>query len=293
MIAMTTNQYAGDKLDFWRKFKQNRTAVAGGFMLALMLFVAIASPWITSRNPQQTSSESFRPPSAQFLFGTDDLGRDVFSGVVYGARSSITVGIIVALLSGFMGTLVGLISGYAGGRLDDLLMRLTELFLIPPRFFLALVAVALFGSSFYTLIGVLAITYWPSTARLVRSQVISLKERSFVEAARAIGSGHTRIMFREILPNTLPIIVTNLTLMVGSVVLVEASLEFLGLGNPNQISWGYMLHNGQHFMRDAWWMLFFPTLAVCMLVFALNVVGDALNDALDPKSRIEKFDKPA
>ncbi len=281
------------KSEFWRRFKQSRTAVAGSFMLALMLFVAVASPLIAPRNPQQTSSESFHPPSARFLFGTDDLGRDVFSGVVHGARLSITIGMIVALLSGFWGTLVGLLSGYAGGRLDDLLMRLTELFLIPPRFFLALVAAALFGSSFYTLIVVLSITYWPSTARLVRAQVMSLKERTFVEAARAIGSSHPRIMFREILPNTLPLIVTNLTLMVGSVVLVEASLEFLGLGNPDQITWGYMLHNGQHFMRDAWWMLFFPTLAVCMLVFGLNVVGDALNDALDPKSRIEKFDKPA
>ncbi|MDQ2974817.1 MAG: ABC transporter permease [Acidobacteriota bacterium] len=293
MKRTTTNEDASFGFDLWRRFKDSRMAVAGVFVLALFLFVAIAAGQIAPRDPQQTSAQSFRPPSTQFLFGTDDLGRDVFSGVVHGARVSISIGVIVALLSGLFGTLVGLTSGYAGGSLDDLLMRLTELFLIPPRFFLALVAAALFGSTFYTLIVVLSITYWPLTARLVRAQVMSLKERSFIEAARAIGASHARIMFHEILPNALPIIITNVTLMVGGVILVEAGLEFIGLGDANQISWGYMLHNGQHFMRDAWWMLFFPTLTLCLLVFALNAVGDALNRALDPKSRIEQFDKPA
>ncbi len=288
-----TNLPAASEFDFWRELSRSRMAISGLFLLTLILSMAIAAKWIAPRDPQQTSTESFRPPSARFYFGTDDLGRDVFSGVAHGARLSLSIGLIVAMLSGIIGALIGLWSGYAGGLVDELLMRLTELFLIPPRFFLALVAAALFGSTFLALIVVLSITYWPLTARLVRAQVLSLKQRTFVEAARAIGASHARIMFREILPNVLPLIVTNITLMIGSVILVEAGLEFIGLGDTSQITWGYMLHNGQQFVRDAWWMLFFPTFALCLLVFALTVVGDALNRALDPRSRIGHFDKAA
>ncbi|MCA1555339.1 MAG: ABC transporter permease [Acidobacteria bacterium] len=284
---------APERWDVWRSFKQSRSAVAALVLLAVFLFVAVFAAQIAPRDPQKLSDAAFRPPSSEFLFGTDDFGRDVFSGVVYGARTSILIGVTVALSSGLLGVLVGLAAGYAGGLLDDLLMRVTELFLIPPRFFLALVVAALFGSTLFTLILVLSVTYWPSTARLIRAEVLSIRERSFVEAARAMGSGHARIMFHEILPNTFPLVVTNITLTVGGVMLVEAGLSFIGLGDPDHISWGYMLHHGQHFTRDAWWMIFFPTLALSLLVFALNRVGDALNRALDPKSRIERLDKSA
>lgn len=278
-------------MEVWRSFKRSKLAMTGVALLALFFFVSAFADIIAPRDPQKTSGEIFRPPSLEFLFGTDDLGRDVFSGVVHGARTSISIGVAVALLSGLFGVLIGLVSGYAGGLWDDLLMRLTEAFLIPPRFFLALVIAALFGSSFFTIIIVLSITYWPLTARLVRAEVMSLKERSFVEAARAVGASHTRILFHEILPNALPIIITKITLMVGGVILVEAGLDFIGLGDRSRISWGYMLHNGQHFLRDAWWMVAFPTLAVSSLVLALNVVGDAFNRALDPQSRLEYLDK--
>ncbi len=283
--AATTGERAPEGFGFWRSFKQSRTASAALIVLALFVFSVACAEQIAPRDPQKTSDEALQPPSAKFPFGTDDLGRDVFSGVVHGARVSLSVGVIVAVLSGFFGALVGLTAGYAGGRLDDLLMRLTELFLVPPRFFLALVAAALFGSTFFTLVAVLSITYWPLTARLVRAEVLSLKGRSFVEAARAMGASPARILFHDILPHALPLVVTNMTLMVGSVVLVEAALEFIGLGEANHITWGYMLHNGQHFIRDAWWVLFFPTLAISLLVLALNAVGDALNHALDPKSQ--------
>jgi peptide/nickel transport system permease protein len=255
--------------------------------------MAIFAERIAPRDPQQISEETFRPPSLQFLFGTDDLGRDVFSGVVRGARTSIIIGVTVALSSTLLGVLIGLTAGYAGGLLDDILMRVTELFLIPPRFLLALVVAALFGSNLLTLVVVLCITYWPGTARLIRSEVLSIRERTFVEAARAIGASPARIVFHEILPNLFPLIVTNFALMVSGVMLVEAGLSFIGLGDANHISWGYMLHNGQHFIRQAWWMILFPTLALSSLVFALNTVGDALNHALDPRSRIEHLDKNA
>ncbi len=298
MITKTLKQDRNDesaarRWNTWRSFKRNRSALTGLILLAIFLFVAVFAEQVAPRDPQKMSDETFRPPSFEALFGTDDLGRDVFSGVIRGARTSIFIGVTVALLSGLVGVVVGLTAGYAGGLLDDLLMRITELFLIPPRFFLALIIAALFGSTLFTMIAVLSVTYWPMTARLVRAEVLSTRERSFIEAARAMGASPARIVFHDILPNTLPLIVTNFTLMVGGVILVEAGLSFIGLGDANHISWGYMLHNGQHFIRDAWWTVFFPTLAVSLLVFALNAVGDRLNHALDPKSRLEHFDKPA
>ncbi|MCA1619644.1 MAG: ABC transporter permease [Acidobacteria bacterium] len=267
-------------------FGRNPVTAVGVVVLAVYFLAAVFAGLIAPRDPQKTSRESFRPPSAEHLFGTDDLGRDVFSGVVHGARVSLVMGFAVALLSVLVGVLVGSAAGYAGGLADDLLMRLTEVFIIPPRFFLALVVAALFGSNYVNLAAVLVVTYWPSTARLVRAEVLSLKERGYVEAARALGAGHARLLFHAILPNASPLIVTNFVMMVGMVVLVEAGLSFVGLGDSSHVSWGYMLHNGEHFMRDAWWMMFFPALAISLLVLALNAVGDALNRALDPKTRI-------
>ena len=273
-------------------FGRNRTAVAGVIVLTLYFLAAVFAAQIAPRDPQKISRESFRPPSAEFLFGTDDLGRDIFSGVLHGARVSLLMGFTVALLSVLIGVLIGSAAGYAGGFTDDLLMRLTELFLIPPRFFLALVVAALFGSNYFNLGLVFVVTYWPSTARLVRAEVLSIRERDYVEAARALGATHARVLYHEILPNASPLIVTNFVMTVGMVVLVEAGLSFIGLGDSSRMSWGYMLHNGEHFMRDAWWMVFFPALAISVLVLALNAVGDALNRALDPKSRIGHLDKP-
>lgn len=259
--------------------------MGAGVLLAVFFCVAVFADQITPYDPHKTSDATFQPPSRKFLFGTDDLGRDVLSGVICGARTSITIGVTVALLSGLIGLLVGSVAGYAGGILDDVLMRLTELFLIPPRFFLALVIAALFGSSLFNLILILTVTYWTTTARLVRAEVLSLKERSFVEASRALGASHARILLHTILPNALPLIITNVTLMIGGVILLEAALDFIGIGDADRISWGAMLHNGQHFIRDGWWMVAFPSLALALLVLALNVVGDALNVGLNPKAR--------
>ncbi len=264
----------------------------GAVILLIIFFgAAVFADQIAPFDPMKSSDETFQPPSRKFLFGTDDLGRDVLSGVIYGARTSLFIGVTVALLSGFIGVIVGSAAGYAGGMVDDLLMRLTELFLIPPRFFLALVIAALFGSSLFNLILILTVTYWTTTARLVRAEVLSLKERPFVEASRAMGASRTRILFHEILPNALPVIITNVTLMIGGVVLLEAALDFIGIGDANRVSWGAMLHNGQHFIRDGWWMVVFPSLALALLVLALNIVGDALNSALNPKARSAYIDK--
>ena len=275
----------------WRDLKHNKAAMAGLFVLILFFGAAIFADFLAPFDPLKTSNETFQTPSPKFLFGTDDLGRDVFSGVIYGARTSILVGVSVALMSGIIGVLVGAAAAYAGGVRDDFLMRLTELFLIPPQFFLALVIAALFGSTLFNLILILTVTNWTTMARLVRAEVLSLKERSFVEASKALGASPTRTLFHEILPNASPLIITKIVLMVGNVILMEAGLEFVGLGDANHISWGYMLHNGQHFIRDGWWIIAFPSLALAALVLALNVVGDWLNSVLNPKTRSAYIDK--
>ncbi|MFN2392755.1 MAG: ABC transporter permease [Pyrinomonadaceae bacterium] len=278
--------------NLWRVLKHNKAAMVGAIVLILFFGAAIFADQIAPYDPLKTSNETFQSPSLKFLFGTDDLGRDVFSGVIHGAQTSILIGVSVALLSGLIGVFVGAIAGYAGGVWDDFLMRLTELFLIPPQFFLALIIAALFGSSLFNIILILTITSWTTMARLVRAEVLSLKERSFVEASRAMGASPARILFHEILPNAFPLIITKMILMVGGVILLEAGLEFVGLGDASQISWGFMLHNGQHFIRDGWWIITFPSLALAALVLALNIVGDALNSALNPKTRSAYLDKP-
>lgn len=272
---------------------QNKTALAAFLVLIVFAIMAIFADQIAPFDPLKTSDATFREPSSEFFFGTDDLGRDIFSGVVYGARSSLSLGLIVTVLSALIGILVGATAGFAGGFWDDFLMRVTELFLVPPRFFLALIIVALFGSTFFYLVLILAFTYWTTMARLVRAEVLTLKERDFIEASRALGAGSSRILIHEILPNALPLIITKMMLMVGQVVVLQAALEFIGIGDAARINWGSMLHNGQHFMRDGWWIIAFPTLALVLLVLALNIAGDTLNIMLNPQAKAAKFNKAA
>ena len=264
-------------------FKRSRVALVCLLVLALYLIVAVLADSIAPSDPLKTSTATLQPPSLKFPFGTDDLGRDVFSGVIHGARNSMMIGLMVAVLSGLIGAGIGLIAGYAGGWLDDALMRLTELFLTPPRFFLALLMAAIFGSSFTHLIVLLSLTFWPVTARLIRAETLTIKQRDFILAARALGSSHARILRREMLPHLWPLLITNTVVRVGGVILLEAGLEFLGLGDQSRMSWGYLLHNGQHFMRDAWWMVVFPILAISLLLIAINLAGDELNRWLSPK----------
>ncbi len=275
--------------------RQNRAGGAALAVILLYLCATIFAEVVAPRDPSKTTLATLQPPSREFPFGTDDLGRDVFSGVVHGARTSLVIGLSVAVISGLIGSGVGLLAGYAGGWaggwargwargwIDDALMRVTELFLTPPRFFLALVVAAIFGSSYTNLILILSLTFWPTTARLIRAETMSLRERDFILAARALGSSHARIMRRHLLPHLTPLIIVSAVVRTGNVILVEAGLEFLGLGDQSRVTWGYLLHNGQHFMRDAWWMVVFPILAISVLLVAINVLGDELNRLLNPK----------
>ena len=268
---------------FWWRFRRRPTVLLGlTFMLALVL-IALGADLIAPHDPFAISNMVLSPPSVVHLFGTDDLGRDVFSGVMHGARVSLLVGFVSAFLATLIGVVIGGLAGYFGGLVDDGLMRLTEVFLIVPRFFLALIVVVLLGSNIWLIVLVLSLTYWPFTARVLRAQILTMRTRDYVLAARAVGTPELRILLRHVLPGALPPVITQASLQVGSAILVEAGLSFLGLGDPNVVSWGAMLNNAQQFVFEAWWMSVFPGLAITLTVLGVNLVADALTEAWNPR----------
>lgn len=261
-------------------------AFVGGGLTLLAIILAVAGRTLAPQDPFAVSALQFQPPGTPVHWlGTDDLGRDTLSGVLAGARVSLLVGLITAVAAALIGATVGGIAGFYGGLADDLLMRLTELVQIAPRFFLAVLVAALFGPSIAILTILLAATFWPLTARLVRAQVLSLRQREYVIAARAIGLTEPRILLRHILPNVVGIIVLTAALQVGSAIIVEASLGFLGLGDRSVISWGYMLNDAQPFLRVAWWMSVFPGIALVLTVLGVNLFADGLYGQWDPGRR--------
>jgi peptide/nickel transport system permease protein len=273
-------------LYFLRRYRRSRVGLLGALLLLLTVGAALFAGTLTPHTPFRSAGFPLQAPTAGYPMGTDDLGRDVLTGVLYGARTSLRVGFFVAAIAAVMGTLVGGTAGFYGGWIDDALMRLTEFFQVMPRFFLAVIVVALFGSSLFNVIVVLGITSWTMIARILRAELFSLRERDFVVAAQAVGVRRRVILFRHLLPNALPSLVVAVSLLVGNAILIEASLSFLGLGDPNAISWGYMLSNAQRFMRVAWWMAFFPGLAIVITVLGFNLTGDGLNDVWNPRLRM-------
>lgn len=272
--------------EFWRRYKKSRSGLVGLVITIVFLIMAIFAGVISPFSPLDTSAGNpFEKPGPNHYFGTDDLGRDVFSGIMYGARVSLTVGLLSAFTSTLIGILIGSISGYFGGWLDDVLMRLTEMFMVIPLFVLGLLLVSLFGPNISNLIIVISILSWPQSARLVRAEFLSIKNREFVEAARSLSAGHLNIIFSEILPNALAPVVVAGSLQVATAILIEAGLSFLGLGDPNHVSWGLMLYWSQRFIRHAPWLAVFPGLAISLATLGFNLVGDALNDTLNPRRK--------
>lgn len=267
----------------WARYRQQRPAVVGLAIIVVMLAVALLAGLIAPGDPFRRAGAPLQPPSLRYWFGTDDLGRDVFAGVVHGSRPSLLVGFAAALTSALVGTLVGSLAGYFGRLVDDVLMRLTELVQVVPRFFLVLIVAALFGPSIGIVALLLGLTFWPGTARLLRAQILSLRQRDFVLAARALGLPERRVLMRHVLPNAFAVVVVSTSLQIGSAILVEAGLSFLGLGDRTLVSWGNMLNLAQPFIRTAWWTAVFPGLAITLTVMAANMVGDGLNAALDPR----------
>jgi len=269
---------------FWKRFRKNRGAVVGLFFLLFLALVAILADVISTHDPMEPGvGRMLQPPSRHFLMGTDNLARDIFSGVVHGARVSLVVGFAAAFTSVLLGGIIGSISGYFGGLIDDLLMRFCELFQSMPRFLFALVIVVFFGNTIWNVVVVIGLLSWPRSGRMVRSEFLRLRESEFVVSARAIGMRNARIIFRQILPNALHILLVTGSLEVGAAILTEAGLSFLGAGDPNLMSWGRMLYNAQRFLRSAWWFSVFPGLAIFLTVLSLNLLGDGLNDAMNPK----------
>lgn len=274
---------AGPWRQAWRRLRQRPLGALGLAGSALFVAVAVVGPWLAPYDPLALRPQAMMPPVRAHWFGTDDLGRDVLSGVLHGARVSLVVGLLSAAGAVVIGLTVGALAGYWRGRLDEALMRVTEWVLVVPQFLIVLVVAAIFGADLRLVIVVLAFVGWPATARLTRAQFLGLGEREFVVAARSVGASDLRIIARQILPNALPPVVVAASLQIPSAILSEASLRFLGLSDPNSLSWGGMLNQAQNFLQQAWWMAFFPGGAIFLTVLSFNLAGEACNEILNPR----------
>jgi peptide/nickel transport system permease protein len=271
----------------WSRFRSNRLAMAGMIVVALLYSVALLAPVLAPYDPVVQGKLPllrYVPPSREHPLGTDKFGRDVLSRLLYGARVSLTIGFTAVAISVILGSLVGAAAGYLGGVADVLIMRVVDALMAIPRLFLLLTCIALFSSSLWLIVLLLGATGWMATARLVRGQVLALREQDFVRAAEALGAGGRRIVMRHLLPNTLTVIIVAATLRIGGIILTEAALSFLGLGVPPPTpSWGQMVFEGREVLLGAWWISTFPGLAIAVTVIGFNLLGDGLRDAFDPK----------
>jgi len=269
----------------WRRYRGNRFAVAGALVVLAMFLLAILAPVITPYGPNSLDAyHVLLPPSPAHWFGTDEVGRDVFTRMVYGARISLTVGFVAIGIATLIGTVVGLVSGYYGGWVDSLLMRFVDIMFCFPTFFLILAVITLREPSILNIMLIIGLTGWMGVARLVRAEVLSIRERDYVTAARAIGCSDLRIIFRHIMPNALGPVLVYATLGVSAAILTESSLSFLGIGVPPPTpSWGNILTSGKEFLEFAWWLFLFPGLAITVTSLSYYLVGEGLRDALDPR----------
>ncbi|MBM3547815.1 MAG: ABC transporter permease [Alphaproteobacteria bacterium] len=273
-----------------RAFLRNPSAVIASLFLVFVTLVAIAAPLIYPEDPLSMVTRPFLWPgqNPQFPLGSDTLGRDVAAGLVWGSRISLIIGIAAMALGVTIGIVVGAAAGYFGGRIDDALVRLVEIFQTTPSFLMLIVLVAIAEPRVESITVGIALVTWPTIARLVRAEFRSLREKDFVTAARGLGYGHLRIIFIEILPNALPPIIVTSSVIVASAILMESALAFMGLGDPNRISWGSMIGAGRETLRTAWYLTAVPGVAIVLTVLALNMIGDALNDALNPRLSSER-----
>ena len=272
-------------LDFWRRYVKNRAAVGGLVVLLLIVAMAIVGPWLHPVNPFDMVGRPYSKPFGEFPLGTDVSGRDILAGIIRGAPVSLLIGVAASLAATVVGVALGAIAGYYGGFIDDAIMRTTEFFLTIPSFILAVVLVAIFSPSVVSITAAIAVVSWPSVARLVRGEFIAQREREYVHAGKALGMPDWEIIVVQILPNALAPVIVVSTLMVASAILTESGLSFLGLGDPNHVTWGYMIGVARTALRVAWWMTAIPGLMIVVAVIAINLAGEGLNDALNPKLR--------
>ena len=258
----------------------------GLVLFALVLLVVLFAPQLAPFDPYDLGDDLLVPPgTAGHLLGTTNMGQDILSMLIYGSRASLAIGIVAAAISGVIGTLVGAVAGFYGGKLDKVISEVINVFLMIPSFFLVLIIVAMFGSSMVNVMFVIGLTSWPSNARMMRVQAMSIKERTFVKSAVAMGESKRQILFKYIIPNGLFPVIANTTMGVAKAILSEASLSFLGLGDPNVISWGQMIFDGKQYLTSGWWMSTFAGLCIMLIVMIFYLIGDGLNYALNPKMK--------
>lgn len=273
-----------------RRFRSNALSMVGISILAVILLIAILAPYIVPFPEDAAGTmralERLKPPGAPFWFGTDNVGRDIFSRLLMGTGLALQVGAVIIVLASLIGVTIGATAGYAGGWVDDLLMRITDIFLTVPALVLAIAVTAALGKGMVNVMIGIALVWWPGFARLTRSLVLGLREELFVEAARSIGVGHRRILFSHILPNTLSPIIVKMSTDFGFAVLTAAALGFIGLGaQPPTPEWGAMINDGRDYFPDKWWVSTFPGMAIFFMVFSWNLLGDGVRDLLDPRAK--------
>lgn len=273
--------------DVLRHIFRNPLSLTGTLIIVALFLAAILAPYIAPHDPYVTDPiNKLQPPNAKHLMGTDGLGRDVLSRVLYGARISLWIAFLILLVAGTTGTLVGIVSAHLGGFWDNILMRITDIFMAFPQLILAMAVAAALGPSLTNVVLAISFGAWTVFARLARSRAIAVREEDFVEAARACGAGHLRIIFRHILPLALSPVIVQGTLSMGGIILTAAGLGFLGFGaQPPSPEWGLMVSDGRNFMPHAWWVSTFPGLAIAVTVLGFNLLGDGIRDVLDPKMR--------
>lgn len=272
----------------WQRVRHNRMALAGAVIVCAMFALAMLAP-VLGRDPGAIDiAARLQPPGVDYLLGTDDLGRDVLTRILYGARISLLVGFVAVGIATLIGILLGALSGYYGGWIDSVIMRFVDVMLCFPSFFLILAVIAFLEPSIWNIMIIIGLTGWMGVARLVRAEFLSLRERDFVQAARALGASDGRVIFRHILPNALSPVLVSATLGVAGAILTESALSFLGIGvQPPTPSWGNMLIAGKQTLGTAWWLSAFPGLAILLTVLGYNLLGEGIRDALDPRLKEE------
>ncbi|MFJ5716327.1 ABC transporter permease [Neobacillus novalis] len=270
-----------------RRLFSSPLTLIGLFIVLMIIVLTIFAPWISPKDPLEVNlGQKLLPPSSEHWFGTDEVGRDIFSRIIYGTRISLKIGLLVVVIAFPVGTVLGAIAGFVGGVVDQIIMRITDIFLSFPGIILAMSIAAALGPSIENVLLALAITWWPWYTRIVRSSVLSIKNAEFVESARVIGANPIRVLFKEIIPNSIAPASIQASLDLGFVILAAAGLSFIGLGaQPPSPEWGAMLSSSREILRDAWWAATFPGLAILVTVLGFNLLGDGLRDLLDPKNR--------
>jgi len=273
--------------DAWKMFRRNKAATIGLVVLSLIFLISIFGPTLYGGDAFVLVAAPFTPPGTDpsVILGTDFLGRDVAAGLIIGGRATLLVGTSAAVITVIIGVLVGATAGFYGGIVDELLMRVTEFFQVLPALLFAMVLIALFAPSLVTITIAIGVVAWPQTARLTRAEFLKIRKLEYVTAARSIASTNQRILWRVILPNALPPLIVSATLVIGVAILFEAGLSFLGLGDPNVMSWGLMIGANRPYILDAWWTVTFPGAAIFLTVLSVSLIGDGLNDAFNPKLR--------